>query len=909
VSLDDFFDSEPVPNDKPITEDAIEEEITEEDVEEPTSEKRKPQVSNYYNPTTFEVGQDIDEVVLLDVQYNGQLNLAQLVFYHEESKSLYRWNDTTGHLPYLITMMSRESIEKIDAVVNSPDFVKIEPVTKYLPIEEEEKELLQVFGSNPLAIGGTGTSFRNYIFPSYEADIRYHFNYVADRQLTPGTYYKVKDGNLYPIEQDIGEVKDELLAEFAEENDEEIEMLNEYMPLLFQPIPDILRCAYDIEVGSEEGRLPNTRTTTDQVISIALADSEGRKICWVLNRPEVDQEYDHDEVIILHFDDEREMLEDFFNIVNKYPIVLSFNGDNFDSPYLMNRAQKLGMNYNDIPLRKKGRSDTTFDDALHIDLHLFFRQASIRIYAFGARYESASLDELSTTLLGEGKLEHPDVWINEMDLKTLVKYNVKDAELTLQLTQFDNNVVLNLIFILMRISKMPIFDFTRTAVSGWLQMWLIYEHRKRNFLIPTKEDILTAKGDSARSSAIIDGKKFQGAIVLDPQPGIWWDVHVLDFASLYPSIIKTRNLSYETILCNHEECKNNIVPEVGHYTCTKRVGLFAIILGFVRDTRVKWFKPRSSDDTLSDLDRRNNQVIQSSLKVLINAGYGVFGSEAFDFYCPPVAESTTAYARDAIRSTKNFVEQDQGVKVLYGDTDSVFLHQPTEQQIDELLQWGIDNVGVELGTDYIFRYVVFSDRKKNYFGITKKGNIIVKGLMGKKSNTPQIVRDQFTEILEILRNVHEKEEFVRARQQIVSKLQNMVQRLENGDFEPSEISIRMTLSKRLKDYSTWTQTIQAAAQLIGDDSYQEEITEGTSIEFIKVRRPYRIVIPDTDQLAFSAGEVHKVSVKPVQLVDPNEDIDGKPVIEIAESTFSQILSSIGSSWNEVMGIKSLDDYF
>ncbi len=96
-----------------------------------------------------------------------------------------------------------------------------------------------------------------------------------------------------------------------------------------------------------------------------------------------------------------------------------------------------------------------------------------------------------------------------MDLKTLVKYNVKDAELTLQLTQFDNNVVLDLIFILMRICKMPIFDFIRTAVSGWLKMWLIYEHRKRNFLIPRKEDILSAKEQLQQAMLLLKVKNFK----------------------------------------------------------------------------------------------------------------------------------------------------------------------------------------------------------------------------------------------------------------------------------------------------------------------------------------------------------------------------------------------------------------
>ncbi|MHA2502181.1 MAG: DNA-directed DNA polymerase I [Candidatus Kariarchaeaceae archaeon] len=904
MSLDDFFDTVETAK-KTVKEVAP----PVESPPEKTDDRASIEVpKDLHHSTVYEPGQDIDNIILLDSKYNGQLNVAQLVFYHPQSQSLYRWNDNTGHLPYLITMMSEEGVNSISPVVNSSNFVRMEKITKFYPLEQQEMELLRVYGNNPLAIGGKNDSFREYIEPSFEADIRYHHNYLADRSLTPGTYYRVKGGNLEPIPQDIGDIKQELEREFADEHPEELKMLDEYMPLLFQEIPDILRCAFDIEVGSDEGRLPNPSKADDPIISIALVDTEGRRICWVLNRPEVDQPGNFDDVTLLRYDSEQELLINFFQVVNQYPMALSFNGDNFDCPYLITRARKVGVPEDDILLRK-GRIDSYFDDALHIDLYLFFRQASIRIYAFSAKYDSASLDELSSTLLGEGKLPHPDVWIDKMDLATLVKYNVKDAELTLRLTQFDDDVVINLIFILMRISKMPIFDFTRTAVSGWLKSWLIFEHRKRNYLIPRKEDILSAKGRTATSAAIIDGKKFQGAIVLDPKPGIWWDVHVLDFASLYPSIIKTRNLSYETILCSHDECKSNIVPEVGHYSCTKQIGLFAIVLGFVRDTRVKWFKPRSSDPSLSDMERRNNDVIQSSLKVLINAGYGVFGSEAFDFYCPPVAESTTAYARDAIMSTKHYVEETLGVDVLYGDTDSVFLYQPKPEQIEQLLEWGLQHVGVELGTDYEFRYVVFSDRKKNYFGITKSGYTIVKGLMGKKSNTPKIVRDHFDLVLTHLKNVQTPEEFPAAREAIVTSLRSMVSKLESGSFTASDISIRLSLSKRLKEYTTWTQTVQVAAQLLGTDHYPDDISIGSSLEFIKVKNPYQIVIPNSDKLAFTPGEVQKVSVKPVELVDPENDLDGQPVIDIAESTFSHILSSMGTSWNEVMGIKSLDDFF
>jgi DNA polymerase I len=627
----------------------------------------------------------------------------------------------------------------------------------------------------------------------------------------------------------------------------------------------------------------------------------------VLNTPLTkNQEVTLDGIEIKKFDSESLMLEDFYGEIDKYPVILSFNGDNFDCPYLINRSKLLDIE--DTPFIQK-RNDVAFKESIHIDLYRFFRQAAIRIYAFGAKYESASLDELSTALLNEGKKAHPDKWINEMNLHDLVEYNVKDAELTLRLTQFDDNVVLNLMFILMRICKMPIYDFTRIAVSGWLQMWLVYEHRKRNYLIPRKQDILDAKGATATSDAIIDGKKFQGAIVLDPAPGIWWDVHVLDFASLYPSIIKTKNLSYETIRCNHEECRSNIVPEVGHWACTKRSGMFAIILGFIRDTRVKWFKPRSGDQSLDIIERRNSQIIQSSLKVLINAGYGVFGSTAFDFYCPPVAESTTAYARDAIKATQAYVEGELGVRVLYGDTDSVFLYQPTKEQISSLLAWGNENIGIELGTDYEFRYVVFSDRKKNYFGITKSGNIIVKGLMGKKSNTPQIIRKNFSKVLDILKGVQKPDDFEAAKSDIKSLLQKMIAILESGDFSIEDASIRMTLSRKLKEYGTWTQSIQAIAQLLESKIIEPNSLDiGDSVEFIKVSNPTKVLIPQKSGLAFPS-EVRSSSVIPVQLVDETKGLDGKPIIDTAESTFSQLLISLGMSWDNIMGVQSLDDFF
>lgn len=914
MGLEDFFEIPSKKENKEVVNEEKIEEITpkidiEQEAEKEKSEKIKKQIEEIFNPQEFKLGQDIEDIFLLDVIYEASTSKAQCIFYHEPSQSIYKWNDNTGHLPYLLTHMTEESLNKIDQIVKSNEFVKMERVKRYDLLNEKEIELTKIYGTNPLAIGGRPSSFREFTGgSSYESEIRYHFNYVTEKKLTPGTYYKVIDGILLPSGMEINkEIEKELTKAFQGQQKEQLQMVDEYLPLLFQKFPNVLRCAFDIEIGSTIGNMPNPNKAVEEIISIAIADTDGRKICWVLNREEVNQELeDTNGVILRKFDNERELLMDFFIVLNNYPISISFNGDNFDAPYLYNRAIKLDIDKQDIPFKMK-RNDVAITNSIHLDLYRFFRQAAIRIYAFGARYDNTSLNELAKALLGESKLDHPDVWINEMNLEMLVKYNVQDAELTLRLTQFDDNIVLNLMFILMRICKMPLFDFSRIAVSGWLQLWIIYEHRKRNYLVPRKQDILDAKGETATSSATIEGKKFQGAIVLDPKPGVWWDVRVLDFASLYPSIIKTRNLSYETIRCNHEECKSNRVPEVNHWVCTKKLGLFSIILGFIRDTRVNWFKPRADDAKLNDKERRISQVIQSSLKVLINAGYGVFGSTAFDFYCPPVAESTTAYAREAIRLTTEYSENVLNVPVLYGDTDSVFLYQITDEQTQQLLEWGNENIGVELGTDYIFRYVVFSDRKKNYFGVTTNNKTIVKGLMGKKKNTPKIIRDHFSDTLNILRNVHNNDDLENAKETIVTLLQKMVNRIETGNFTVEEASIRLTVSRKVKDYGTWTQTVQVIAQLINKGVIKPgEIEMGDQVEFVKVKNPIRIFIEANYGLSFPAGEKES-TVIPIQLITEDDTIDSKPLIDVAESTFSQFLSSIGISWDRIMGIQALDE--
>ncbi len=862
-----------------------------------------------FTQKTIKTPKNEKQLFLLDVQYSPGKNKALLKLIDTKTNDIYYWIDNTGHKPYLITNLKPEEILTIKEVSKSKNFIGIEKITRKNLLYDKTYDMTRVIGSNPLAIGGRHDSFRQFINPSYEADIRYHLNYICDLGLTPGTFLDFENG--YPkqaLSKIDKKMEHEIEQEFQNESEEEKQLLKEYMPLLFSPMPSILRAAIDIEVEPEQGRMPNLVEAKQPIISIALADTKEKRIVWVLERKGMSTELNKDEKSqVLFFKHEKDMLISFFSIIPNYPIILTFNGDNFDIPYLIKRAINLGIEEDKIPFEIRNKEGLIKKGGVHVDLYQFFKQAAIKVYAFGNAYESASLDELAHALLGEQKVEI-NKQFGTIQIAKLVEYNIKDAELTLGLTTFNNGLVMNLIFTLQRITKMPLHDFIRNTVSTWIRNWFIFEHRKSHLLVPNKEDILSLKG-TISTKATIKGKKYQGAIVIQPSAGIWWNVYVMDFASLYPSLIKVKNLSYETINCTHKECQQNRVPETTHWICTKKRGFVSTLVGFIRDIRVNWFKPKSKDKNLPEKVRQQYNVIQASLKVLINASYGVLGAEYFSFYCPPVAESTAAFARFAITKTKEFCEKELGLKVLYGDTDSVFLLNPSPEQIKKLEEWSKKELNIDLGIDYIFKYVVLSDRKKNYFGVTKNGKIIVKGLLGKKRNTPPLVRKVFNNVLEILKKVENEEDLEKAKKQIINEIRNLLKTIKSYNFELEDIAINQTISQNPRNYKAWTPVLQALAQLITQGEEGQNLGEGTNIAYVPVK-PFRINIsPDNKILPKKYWGTQICTVKPIQLVRKKQEIDLTKIIETVQSTFAQILETLGISWDEIEGTQSIDQWF
>lgn len=861
-------------------------------------------------------------MLLLSAVYSGEEKKVYLKFYDPQDNVIYLWRDRTGHRPYCYTKM--EFADLAEQVAQKESKYTLERTKKRDIIIDKEIDVLKVLAPDPLSIGGTDSSFREKV-TSWEDNIKYHENYLYDRALIPGAYYVRKDEQITPFEYPISEkvqfaLKSLLwdkIKEAGESGKEYRQYITNWANLLNQPIPELKRVAVDIEVEAEEGRMPNPRDHDRRVTAVGLVASDGFKKVYVLANdipsdgtpliPEAEQ-----------CQTEKELLEKAFRIINEYPIVLTFNGDDFDLPYLYMRSQDPRIDPKGVTIPKEKVpimvKKETFSKhgmqaepvgirhGMHIDLYRTFDNRSIQIYAYNRIYSEKTLNAISEALLDETKLEFEGD-ISDLPIQTLARYCLQDASLTFRLTSKDDNLLMKLLVVIARIGRLSVDDIARFGVNQWIRGILYYEHRQRNELIPSRKE-LEAKG-TASTTAVIKEKKYRGGEVVEPIPGIHFNVVVLDFASLYPSIIKVHNLSYETINCPHEECQKIKVEGTTHWVCKQRKGLASLLIGSLRDLRVNYYKQLSKDKTLPMQERQLYNVVSQAIKVILNAAYGVMGAEIFPLYCLPVAEAIAAIGRTTIHKAIDKCKE-IGIEVVYSDTDSLFLKNPSTTAIDEVAMWARNTLGVDLEVDKEYRYVVFSDLKKNYLGVKPDGTVDVKGLTGKKSHTPPFIRNAFYEILNILGKVDSEKDFESARESIKSVIVENAKNLEALKIALEDLSFSVTINKSLNTYGKKTgsktmdgkstdtykglpQHIKAAKMLV--DANKREIRAGDVISYVKIK----------------TGD----GVKPVELAKP-EEIDTEKYLETMEATLDQVLSALNFDFKSMLGKprqQSLDELF
>jgi len=381
-------------------------------------------------------------------------------------------------------------------------------------------------------------------------------------------------------------------------------------------------------------------------------------------------------------------------------------------------------------------------------------------------------------------------------------------------------------FMLARIANIPISKaYQSRRVSDWLKSIVCTYLRRNNVLIPASKELRRG----------LETHKVPGALTVQPKAGVYFNMVICDFESLYPSCIDSYNLSYETVDCPHEECRNNRISECPeHWVCTKRRGFYSILVGALKDLRIHWFKPSSKDTVVSEQERKNAEALAKLLKLITVSSYGVT-VRIHGLACPPLAECITGYGRWALQTTWDITEA-KGLHPVYGDTDSIFLNDPQPSQVDWLIEEVKEKLRLDLAIEKRYSLCVLPAAKKAYFGILPDGEPDIKGLTAIKSNSPKFIQKVFQDCMKELNSVKTLEGYESAKKRMFRVFLQAMRELKHRNIQLEDLVYSVKLyfdpKERLaSDVKLTPQPYQCAIQLLDRG---EKVDRGDTVHFIKV---------------------------------------------------------------------------
>lgn len=404
---------------------------------------------------------------------------------------------------------------------------------------------------------------------------------------------------------------------------------------------------------------------------------------------------------IISSDKEEDMLAKWSVFVRTVDpdIITGYNVQNFDIPYLLDRAEALAKKnkqsralslfsqWGRIRSARAKMKDTMFQSSA------YGRRANVETTVEGRvifdmfpymtrnhKLSSYTLNAVCAEYLGQQKEDVHHSIISDLqngsdeDRHRLAVYCLKDALLPLRLME-KLSVLVNYVE-MARVTGVPLpFLISRGQQIKVFSM-LLRKCQKEKLVIPTLKKSGKPSGDIG----------YEGATVLDPIKSYYEiPIATLDFASLYPSIMQAYNLCYSTLVNNADVGKLDPSTykksENGHcfvHSSVKK-GVLPTILSELLAARKRAKKDMKNAPT--EFERAVQNGRQLALKVSANSVYGFTGAIVGQLPCVPIASAVTSYGRFLLERTKEFVEshytEANGYKhnavVVYGDTDSVMV--------------------------------------------------------------------------------------------------------------------------------------------------------------------------------------------------------------------------------------------
>ena len=664
-----------------------------------------------------------------------------------------------------------------------------------------------------------------------------------------GKYFSVKGKKLRKIDVTYPTDVPVMREKFAH-HEADIPFKNRF---LIDKIPELNDLQYktmifDIEVKNDgPGIIPSVASRP--VISVAFYFEEEVTVFIVKNRKWAEQPYNtkigNIPVEVIVCSSEKELLSKMNDYVSeKDPdIIGGWNNNRFDIPYLYKRYH-----YYSVPF-SWGRKQKTVTvnrnekykiwGRILIDVSDFYRSKRNReLRSWSLDYVSKK-ENLNWKKSGKGK-DVVDKWIQRP--QELVIYNAYDVLSCYEIWMIDY----------------PMFvDIQKTAhcflddVLSKTKLVTYYNMKRID-----KKMILPSGPSGTEMENRREMGKIEGGLVLNPKAGFYKDVAVIDWHSHYPNIMRTFNISFDTIdpngNCrlfngvNIDLDKDALLVHMAEELMEKRDNIKAQL--------------KSMDKFSEEYDRK--YTTQYALKFIINSIYGVMDTNSSRFFNRDAARSVTWLGRQYLKFLVMFVEQDAGLKSLYSDTDSSFI---LTEEPEKDVQFIMDNFRpdkyypmvckgkfpekntMSVDLDYMFDRLFLTDTRKRYFGIDTDGKFIVKGFL--RSDQSVFAEEFFYSIAKGILDNEGKfpiDTYLELKEKYMSE-------------ELSKIGIPSKRKKQFSDYKTMPINVRASLYSIKNlnDSDLEIQFTTPYLYYVKSTGPY----PSTDVIAVSDASVIPKQIK------------------------------------------------
>ncbi|PLR62798.1 DNA polymerase II [Pseudomonas sp. QC2] len=498
--------------------------------------------------------------------------------------------------------------------------------------------------------------------------------------------------------------------------------------------------------------------------------------------------------------------------------IIGWNVVQFDLRVLHEHAQRLN-----VPLML-GRGDEPMAWREHGSRNHYFAAAAGRLIIDGIEalrsatwsFESFSLENVAQTLLGEGKdISTPYQRMDEInrmfaeDKPALARYNLKDCELVTRI--FEKTELLKFLLERASVTGLPA-DRNGGSVAAFTHLYMPLMHR-RGFVAPNL-------GDKPPQAS-------PGGFVMDSRPGLYESVLVLDYKSLYPSIIRSFLIDPVGLIegLKYPDDSDSVEGFRGARFSRTRHCLPAIVARVSEGREVA--------------KREHNAPLSQALKIIMNAFYGVLGSSGCRFFDTRLASSITMRGHQIMRQTRELVEA-EGYEVIYGDTDSTFVwlgsaHSQEEASrigrglVQHVNDWWREHLHTTFGLQsalelqyetHFTRFLMPTIRgaeegsKKRYAGLVVRSDgsedMVYKGLETVRSDWSPLARRFQQELYQRIFHRQPHQDYIR----------DYVRRTLSGEFDELLI-YRKRLRRRLDDYERNVPPHVRAARLA--DEYNDRL--------------------------------------------------------------------------------------